>query len=135
MKKIISLFLALLMLFSVATVAFAADEGTETPSGTEVVEPQDEGAEGSETPTEPAKEETSAADLLETIKDMPVGEAKALLKVGKVILKLVKVFVKLGIKFGLIDTDDLVKQVAEMFGLDPETELPAGASEAIRVLI
>ena len=134
MKKIISLFLALLMLFSVATVAFAADEGTETPSGTEVVEPQDEGAEGSETPTEPAKEETSA-DLLETIKDMPVGEAKALLKVGKVVLKLVKVFVKLGIKFGLIDTDDLVKQVAEMFGLDPETELPAGASEAIRILI
>ena len=142
MKKVISLFLALLMAFSVATVAFAADADTQDPP--EQVDVQDEGAEGSGTQEEPAsqpatdpaaEEEKKEDDLLDTIKDIPVGPAKAVLKVGKIILKLVKVFVKLGIKFGLIDTDEMVNSVAEAFGLDPETELPEGTAEAIRVLI
>ncbi len=142
MKKVISLFLALLMVFSVATVAFAADADTQDPP--EQVDVQDEGAEGTGTQEEPAsqpatdpaaEEEKKEDDLLDTIKDIPVGPAKAVLKVGKIILKLVKVFVKLGIKFGLIDTDEMVNSVAEAFGLDPETELPEGTAEAIRVLI
>ncbi len=137
MKKMISLFLALLMVFSVATVAFAADDDTQAPVATDA---QDEGAEPAtdKQDTEEKKDESdskSAEELLDQIKDMPVGTAKALLKVGKIVLKFVKIFAKLGIKFGLIDTDDIVKSVAEAFGLDPETELPEGTSEAIRVLI
>ena len=147
MKKMISLFLALLMVFSVATVAFAADDDTQAPVATDAqdegataVDAQDEGAEPAtdKQDTEEKKDESdskSAEELLDQIKDMPVGTAKALLKVGKIVLKFVKIFAKLGIKFGLIDTDDIVKSVAEAFGLDPETELPEGTSEAIRVLI
>lgn len=143
MKKVISLFLALLMLFSVATVAFAAGNDTETPVAvgesqnkagetpdTPPVDAQDEGADN--TAEEPAKEDT---DVLEQIKDIPVAPAKAVLKVGKIVLKLVKVFVKLGLKFGLIDSDELINTVAEAFGLDPETELPPGTAAAIITLI
>lgn len=143
MKKVISLFLALLMLFSVATVAFAAGNDTDDPvpvggpqdpagetPDTPPVDAQDEGADN--TAEEPAKEDT---DVLEQIQDIPVAPAKAVLKVGKIVLKLVKVFVKLGLKFGLIDSDELVKTVAEAFGLDPETELPPGTAAAIITLI
>ena len=138
MKKIISILLALLMVFSVGTAVFAADGADDTPAA---VDQQDEGAldvqdEGADSPTTaPEETTTEKTDILEQIKDMPVGEAKALLKIGKVVLKLVKVFVKLGMKFGLIDTDDLVNKVAEAFGLDPETELPPGTADVIVMLM
>ena len=155
MKKMISLFLALLMVFSVATVAFAAGDETPVDSQTSGSQSSEETPAASEdnkdeTPAtgEENKDETPAAEekkddedsfdmeeLLEKFKDMPSGEKKAVFKIGKIILKFVKLFAKLGIKFGLIDTDEIVKSVAETFGLDPETELPAGMSDAIRVLI
>lgn len=96
MKKIISVLLALLMLFSTATVAFAADE-TATPETTTTV-PAGEGSEGDEsgaTPEEPKAPE-SAEDLLAMIEGMSWTEIKFALKVAKIAAKLVLVLDKLG---------------------------------------
>ncbi len=107
MKKLIALLLAVLMMFSVVTVAFAA-EG----------DPED---------TTAAAEENSNAALDSIIKlligdgsieNMPVGTAKAGLKIAKIFLKLAKAFIKVGDALGIIDGDkifmDLVNSVAGM---------------------
>ena len=153
MKKIIALFLALLMAFSIATVALAEGEGSGTDNQTQDVQTpeggdntQNQGAETQNTENQNTENQnteetttTAASDTLNTVIDtvmnMPSGSAMALLKVGKIVLKFVKVFVKLGMKVGLIDTESIVNSVAEMFGLDPETELPAGNAQAINTLI
>ena len=117
MKKLIALLLALLMMFSVVTVAFAADG-----------EPED---------TTAAAEENSNAALESIIKlligdgsieNMPVGTAKAGLKIAKIFLKLAKAFIKVGDALGFIDGDkiflDLVNSVAGMLNKDAD-ETPA----------
>ena len=136
MKKIISLLLALLMTFSVVTVAFA--EGTEeTTAPTETTAPAtDEGEEGE------AEGETEFGDL-QWIMDLPFWTAKSGLKMAKVAFKLVSVFLKVGKIFGLVDKDmgdmlleaiiDLIEssqngeEVPEETTVAPETTAAAAA--------
>ncbi len=94
MKKIISLLLALIMTFSVATVAFA--EETSAPADTETSAPAD-----TET-TEPAEGEGSITDSLDEalgdykwILDLPFETVGPALKVAKIALKFLKVYWKL----------------------------------------
>lgn len=92
MKKIIALLLALIMTFSVATVAFATDAEATTPD-TEAAAPE---------------EETDVMDTIEGflgeydwILDLPFETVKPALKVAKIALKLVLVYVKICNAFGL----------------------------------
>ena len=90
MKKVISLFLALLMIFSVASFAFAM-EG-------------------------PAPDDDTPAFDLGSLEDMPVWEAKMIAKVAKIAVKLVVAFVKVGVKLGFIAEDDITAKVEEFAG-------------------
>ena len=71
MKKFISLLLALVMTFSVATIAFAADETTTLPDTSTDVE------------AEPGTEEGDLGDF-QWLLDLPLWTAKPLLKVAKI---------------------------------------------------
>ena len=109
MKKVISILLALLMLFSTATVAFAAGETT-VPE-TETTAP----VEG-EVTDEENKAPESAEDLLAMIEGMSWTEIKFALKIAKIAVKLVLVLDKLGfvdltpIKTAILDMAwDLIK--------------------------
>ena len=108
MKKVLSLFLALLMIFSVATVAFAGEE--------------------------PAPEEETTAFDLGSLEDMPLWEAKLILKVAKVAVKLVVAFVKVGVKLGFIAEDDIVAKVEEFAG-DLLGNLPIDIGTIIEVAL
>lgn len=129
MKKIIALLLALIMTFSMGTVAFAEGEvagGDETV----VTPPPSEGGEGeSEAEGEDAEgTEDSILGEYDWILDLPFGTVKPALKVAKIVLKLAKVYVKLAIIFGIIDKDALIDQIGDFIGgligdeQPPETE-------------
>ena len=132
MKKIIALLLALIMTFSVATVAFAT-EGEATTPDTETTAP----AEG---------EENGELDILGTVEgflgeyewilDLPFGVVPPALKIAKIALKFLKVYIKICDAFGLdpIETgkflfDYIAKVVEEnkdnLPGGDATTETPA----------
>lgn len=124
MKKFIALLLAILMTFSVATVAFAADETTTAP-GTETTDP----AEGEE-------DNALGVDLGEFswILDLPLWTAKPLLKIAKIALKFVKVYFKLSelvgnIPDGVADQlEQIIKDTiakAEQDSAEPETTTAA----------
>lgn len=104
MKKFIALLLALVMTFSVATIAFAADETTDAPE-TETTVPSGEGeAEGE-----------GEFDLgeLQWILDLPLWTLKPMLKVAKIALKFVKIYLKLSEVFGNIP-DGVADQIEQM---------------------
>lgn len=126
MKKLISVLLAILMVFSVVTVAFAADgDPAEEPAATEETQ------------------ENSAFDAIVklligdgSIENVPLGTAKAGLKIAKIFLKLAKAFIKVGDALGFIDGDkiflDLVNSIAGMINnggnetpAEPAPETPA----------
>ena len=100
--------------------------------------------EDSDTTTTAAAEENSNAALDSIIKlligdgsieNMPVGTAKAGLKIAKVFLKLAKAFIKVGDALGFIDGDkiflDLVNNVAGMFNTgEEEAPAPEGTAAA-----
>ena len=93
MKKVISLLLALLMIFSVATVAFATEgEVVELPAVTEPAE----GATDSIIP-----------DLGEYnwILDLPFWTVGPALKFGKIAFKLISAYLKVAKIFGLVEKD------------------------------
>lgn len=90
MKKLISILLAILMIFSITTVAFA-----ESGDVNEDV-----------TVTDNADDDSSSID------DVPAWALKVGPKFAKVILKIVKIFVKIAMALGLIDTDEIVDQIA-----------------------
>ena len=100
MKKIISLLLALLMAFSVVTVAFA--EGDTTVDLPEISEDNGDKEEGVE----------SIIDLGEYqwILDLPFWTVKPALKFAKIAFKLVSVYLKVGKIFGVVeqDMDDII---------------------------
>lgn len=115
MKKVLSVFLAILMMLSVVTVAFAADEQEET---TTVVD---------------ATEEETTTGVFGT-EELPDWAVKVLIKVGpkiaKPIIKIVMVFVKLLFKFGLIDSDKVIGDISNAF----TTTVPAATStEAVAI--
>lgn len=106
MKKIIALLLALIMAFSMGTVAFA--EGTDTNGETTPPVVEEEDTEGTD--------EDSILGEYDWILDLPFGTVKPALKIAKIVLKLAKVYVKLGIIFGVIDKDELVGQISDFIG-------------------
>lgn len=123
MKKVISILLAVLMLFSTATVAFAAEETT-APE-TETTAPAE--GEGEATDEEPKAPE-SAEDLLAMIEGMSWTEIKFALKIAKIAAKLVLVLDKLGfvdltpIKTAILDMAwDLIKDYVNQNQAEEET--------------
>ena len=123
MKKVISILLAVLMLFSTATVAFAAEE---TVTDAPVVDAPVEG-EGEATDEEPKAPE-SAEDLLAMIEGMSWTEIKFALKIAKIAAKLVLVLDKLGfvdltpIKTAILDMAwDLIKDYVNQNQAEEET--------------
>lgn len=92
MKKIISILLAVLMMFSFVTVAFAEGEATTEPE----VET-----------TAPAEGEEGAIDLGEYdwLLDLPFWTVGPALKFAKIALKLVNVYLKIAKIFGLVEKD------------------------------
>ncbi len=96
MKKLISILLAVLMMFSLVTVAFAETEVTDIEN-TAVV---DENVKEDGT-------EDGAIDLGEYdwILDLPFWTVGPAFKLAKIALKLVNVFLKVGKIFGLVDKD------------------------------
>ncbi len=98
MKKIISILLAVLMMFSLVSVAFATEaETTETTEAPEVTAPAD-GEEGTE---------SIIPDLGEYnwILDLPFWTVGPALKFAKIALKLVSVYLKIAKIFGLVEKD------------------------------
>ncbi len=95
MKKLISILLAVLMMFSLVTVAFATESGA-PEAGTETTAPETEN-----TP------ESVIPDLGEYdwLLDLPFWTVGPALKFAKIALKLVNVFLKVAKIFGLVDKD------------------------------
>lgn len=103
MKKFISVFLSVLMLFSIATVAFAADD---------------------ETTTEPTTETTTVAssendnpligmdedEIMDMLANMDWWEMKAIFKIAKIAVKLALVLDKLG----FIDLSPIKNAILDM---------------------
>ena len=127
MKKFIALLLALLMTFSVATVAFAADATT------------DEDVSATSPSTEEGADNALGFDLGEFswILDLPLWTAKPLLKVAKIALKFVKVYFKLSelvgnIPDGVADQlEQIIKDTiakAEQDSAEPETTTAAAVA-------
>ena len=87
MKKLISVLLAILMLFSTATVAFAAEDATpDAPAVSE--ENKDENS-------NPLKD-MNTEDIMSYLENMSWTEIKFALKIAKIAVKLILVLDKLG---------------------------------------
>lgn len=101
MKKFLALVLALIMTFSLGTVAFAAETTTE------------------EAPV--VEEEAGALDWL---LDLPFWTVGPMSWFAKVAFKLATVLVKIAIVFGIIDTDAILDQIWDMIinGNDADVE-------------
>lgn len=122
MKKIIALLLTLIMTFSLASVAFAT-EGEVAPEAPETE------ADGSVV--------DKAEELLgeySWILDLPAGSLKPALKIAKIALKFLKVYVKICDAFGL-DPMDTAKFIFDYIGgvveenKDKLPELPGAETE------
>ena len=115
MKKLISVLLAVLMVFSLVTVAFAADGDAEENNN--------------------AAFNSIVKALIGdgSIENVPLGTAKAGLKIAKIFLKLAKAFIKVGDALGFIDGDkifmDLVNSVAGMLNKGDEEKPTEPASQ------
>ncbi len=106
MKKLISVLLALIMIFSVTTVAFAEGEDATTPPATEETTPDaSEGEEGE------AEEEPLLGEY-DWILDLPFGTVKPAFKIAKIALKFFKVYLKLGLIFGWVDKEEFTAQIS-----------------------
>lgn len=111
MKKIIAVLLALVMMFTMTTVAFAAEgDATEPPAASDGAEGgANDGAEDTD-----AKEEEPLLGELDWLLDLPIWTLKPAFKVAKIALKLVKVVVKLGMIFGIIDSDEIIGKITDL---------------------
>lgn len=107
MKKIIALLLALIMTFSMGTVAFATDVADEGTQDIETILPDE---------NEDEEAEDSLLGEYDWILDLPFGTVKPALKIAKIVLKLAKVYVKLGFVFGFIDKEAFMQQVYDFIG-------------------
>ncbi len=108
MKKIISLLLALVMAFSMCTVAFA--NGTDATEG----DISAGGVGNTEGEVTPDDEETEEAGDFDWLLDLPFWTVKPALKLAKIALKFVKIYVKLGVLFGFVDKNDIIGQIEDL---------------------
>lgn len=124
MKKFLALVLAIIMAFSVVTVAFATDA---------------QAPEADTTTTAPSDEATGEAGSLDWLLDLPVWTLKPGSKILKIALKLVKAFVKVAMAFGIIDAGDIIDQIMgivngnggdDTTGGDETTTVPADITTA-----
>ncbi|MGN1193971.1 MAG: hypothetical protein ACI4SB_00645 [Acutalibacteraceae bacterium] len=102
MKKVISVLLALVMMFSLMNVAFAT---AEDPAGDTTVAASEE-------------------DTLDQIRDIPLWQVKIGVKVASIVLKIVLVFAKLG----FIDLSGIIAQLQDFISnatSPAEPEAPA----------
>ena len=119
MKKILSILLALVMIFTMTTIAFAAGEDDSNEPDVSVSENEDDTTKGS------------------GLEDIPLWQVKVGAKVGKVIVKIVIAFVKVGLALGIIDSDELIQKVKDMFGItdedssEPTTAAPTAEAPAV----
>lgn len=133
MKKLISVLLAILMLFSTATVAFAAEDATpDAPAVSE--ENKDENKDENSNPLK----DMNTEDIMSYLENMSWTEIKFALKIAKIAVKLILVLDKLGfvdvvepIKNALLDMiwnmiEDSVNGDAEQA---PEVEESTAAPE------
>lgn len=114
MKKIISLLLALVMVFSITTVAYCEDGAAEDTTTTVAA---DEGT-----------GEEEEGGQLDWLLDLPFWTVKPGLKIAKIALKLVKAFVKIGMALGFIDSDEIIDQIVDLIASsqqETETTEPA----------
>ena len=127
MKKIIALLLALIMIFSMGTVAFAEGEDVNGDTSSETTPPAEE--EGAE---EEGTDEDSLLGEYDWILDLPFGTVKPAFKIAKIVLKLAKVYLKLGFVFGFVDKEAFMQQVGDFIsGLIGDAEqAPEEAPEA-----
>lgn len=109
MKKLISVLLALLMLFSTATVAFAAEGDAAEPETTVAAEDEAEADDN-------ILKDMDTEDIMGMLEGMSWTEIKFALKVAKIAVKLILVLDKLGfvdlspIKNAILDVVwDLIK--------------------------
>lgn len=132
MKKIISLFLALLMAFSVVTVAFAT-EGTDATPDTETNAP----AGGENKDEEGDAGATPDLGELDWLLDLPFWTVGPAFKFAKIAFKLVTAYLKVAKIFGLVDKDmgdmalelimGLIKDAENGNATDAPTDAPADA--------
>ena len=100
MKKLISVLLAILMLFSTATVAFAAEDATpDAPAVSE--ENKDENKDENSNPLK----DMNTEDIMSYLENMSWTEIKFALKIAKIAVKLILVLDKLG----FVDVDEPIK--------------------------
>ena len=123
MKKFISILLAVLMMFTIATTAFAGDDDpatspdtSETGGNNNTQEPgNNDDTQTPDNQEDASDDEGGLNDLLDTIKDMPVWEVKAGAKVAKIFAKLAKAFLKVAMAFGIIKKADVFQMIKNLF--------------------
>ena len=139
MKKIISLFLALLMAFSFVTVSFA--EETTAPE-TEATAP----AEGSDKTDDELGNLGIDLGEYDWILDLPFWTVGPAFKLAKIAFKLVSAYLKVAKIFGMDDQDmedmiigaitDMIKNAESGENVETETtEAPATTAEAAALVI
>ncbi len=134
MKKIISILLAMLMMFSLVTVAFAETDLPAEGTDTEETTPAPEAPE--------AGNESIIPDLGEFnwILDLPFWTVGPALKFAKIALKLVSVYLKVAKIFGFVEKDmddyiidiieDMIKNAQNNGTAEEETTAPETATTA-----
>lgn len=108
MKKVISLLLAVLMVFSVTTVAFAADEPESSVETTQAPE--------TEVTREPSDVENNITQYLEQL------QLKLGLKAGKIVVKILIKLVMVGLKLGIINIDTIKGWIGDFTGSDSDAD-------------
>lgn len=114
MKKIIALLLAVVMTFSLGTVAFAADAGADETTSVSTENDAPTAPEENDGVADDKTKEEAPAGELDWLLDLPFWTVGPALKFAKIALKLVKVYVKLAIIFGIIDKDEITDQIGSM---------------------